>query len=97
MKNKKLLLVLGVAVAAYFILNKRKKLKAGVPIIENIEEGFYQNETDIVNETSSTLEPVENITSRINYVGVLPVTYASIAGQKNRKKITGGICSGILK
>lgn len=98
MKNKNLLLLAGAAVLAYYLL-KKKKPKAGVPIIESIDEGFLESNTgsnttviDSVNVDSNT-----GVSNRIEYIGIMPVSYSSINGSAKKQKMQGGICSGILK
>ena len=125
--NKKILLLIGVAAAAYFLFKKKPVRKSSIPTVEYLEEGFVKTDSlptvvpveevntpvfkvperdlTVINETpvfvtdntGKIIEQDVYTIDRITHIGVQPVSYAAVSGYKNRRRMSGGISSGILR
>ena len=57
------------------------------------------NETPVflTDNTGKVIEQDVYTIDRITHIGVQPVSYAAVSGQRNRRRMSGGISSGILR
>lgn len=63
------------------------------------ETPVFVSETPVFvsDNTGKVIEQDVYTIDRITHIGVQPVSYAAVSGQRNRRRMSGGISSGILR